>query len=325
MMAGYGGREFAFTRPAVTTSSRVLTSRALAPLDLLQIVAVAAIWGVNNVAAKVALFWLPPFLTVAMRFALVLVALAPWIRPPPRRGLPLLIAMLLCVGPLHFAIQYFGLHLARELAPMVVAMQLWAPASVVFAALLLGERVGALRWLGVGLAFAGAASMNFDPAVFAQVAPLALVAGAACLYGLGAVLVRKIGAGSNPWVMQTWIALLAAPAMFAASALFERGQLQAVERAPLYVWACVLFGGIVSSVIANAFMFRLVQRYEVSRTTPYLLLSPVLSFFLAALVLGDHITWRIIIGALATLAGVALVALAEGRFRARAPIGVEAV
>ena len=298
-------------------------SRAFAPLDLLQIVAVATIWGVNNVAAKVALFSFPPLMTVAMRFAIVLIALAPWIKAPPRQGLPLLLPMLLCVGPLHFGIQYFGLYLARDLAPMVVAMQLWAPASVVFAALVLGERVGALRWAGVALAFLGAASMNFDPAVFAQWAPLALVAGAACMYGLGAALVRKIGAGPNPWVMQTWIALLSAPTMIAASATLEHGQLEAMRSAPWYAWACVAFGAIVSSIVANAFMFRLVQRYEVSRTTPYLLLSPVISFALAAFVLGDHITARIIAGAAATLAGVVLVALAEGRFRALAPAKIE--
>jgi len=252
---------------------------------------------------------------VAMRFALVLIALAPWIRLPPRQHLPLLLVMLLCVGPLHFGIQYFGLHLAHDLAPMVVAMQLWAPASVVFAALVLGERVGALRWAGVALAFAGAAFMNFDPAVFAQIVPLALVAGAACMYGLGTVLVRKIGAAADRWVMQTWIAMLAAPTMIAASAALERGQIEAMRAAPWYAWACVAFGAIVSSIVANAFMFRLVQRYEVSRTTPYLLLSPVISFSLAAVVLGDDITARIIAGAAATLAGVALVALAEGRFR----------
>jgi O-acetylserine/cysteine efflux transporter len=294
-------------------------SRAFAPLDLLQIVAVATIWGVNNVAAKIALLSFPPLITVAIRFAIVLIALAPWIRSPPRQGLPLLMLMLLCVGPLHFGIQYFGLHLAADLAPMVVAMQLWAPASVVFAALVLGERVGALRWAGVALAFAGVASMNFDPAVFAQIAPLTLVAGAACMYGFGAVLVRKIGASTNPWVMQTWIALLSAPTMLGASAVFEHGQLEALRAAPWYAWACVAFGAIVSSIVANAFMFRLVQRYEVSRTTPYLLITPVISFALAALVLGDHITARIIAGAAATLAGVALVALAEGRFRALAP------
>jgi len=298
-------------------------SRAFAPLDLLQIVAVATIWGVNNVAAKVALFSFPPLMTVAMRFAIVLIALAPWIKAPPRQGLPLLLLMLLCVGPLHFGIQYFGLYLARDLAPMVVAMQLWAPASVVFAALVLGERVGLLRWAGVALAFLGAASMNFDPAVFAQLTPLALVAGAACMYGLGAVLVRKIGAGPNPWVMQTWIALLSAPTMIAASAALEHGQVEAMRAAPWYAWACVAFGAIVSSIIANAFMFRLVQRYEVSRTTPYLLLSPVISFALAALVLGDHITARIFAGAAATLAGVVLVALAEGRFKALTPATIE--
>jgi O-acetylserine/cysteine efflux transporter len=291
-------------------------SRAFAPLDLLQIVAVAVIWGVNNVAAKIALMSFPPLMMVAMRFALVLVVLSPWLRPPPRANWPLLLAMLICVGPLHFGIQYFGLHLARELAPMVVAMQLWAPASVAFAALLLGERVGPLRWTGVGVAFAGAASMNFDPAVFAQIVPLTIVAGAACLYGLGTVLVRRIGAVANPWVMQAWIAMLSTPTMFGASLALEHGQFQAARAAPWTAWALVAFGAIVSSVLANAFMFRLVQRYEVSRTTPYLLLSPIISFALAALVLGDHITLRIVGGAGATLAGVALVALAERRFKA---------
>jgi len=38
------------------------SSRAFAPLDLLQIVAVATIWGVNNVAAKIALMSFPPLL-----------------------------------------------------------------------------------------------------------------------------------------------------------------------------------------------------------------------------------------------------------------------
>jgi O-acetylserine/cysteine efflux transporter len=63
-------------------------------------------------------------------------------------------------------------------------------------------------------------------------------------------------------------------------------------------------------------MFRLVQKYEVSRTTPYLLLSPVISFLLAALILGDRITPQIMLGAAATMGGVALVALAERRFKA---------
>jgi O-acetylserine/cysteine efflux transporter len=60
----------------------------------------------------------------------------------------------------------------------------------------------------------------------------------------------------------------------------------------------------------------LVQRYEVSRTTPYLLMTPVVSFALAAWILGDQITWQILLGAGLTMAGVVLVALAERRFKA---------
>lgn len=291
-------------------------SRAFAPLDLLQLISIALIWGVNNVFAKIAVDAFPALMTVTLRFVIVLAALAFMLRPPPRARWPAFAAMLLFVGPFHFGIQYLGLKLADDVAPMVVAMQLWAPASVVFAALLLKEAVTPLRWAGVAVAFVGAASMNFDPAVLAQGWPLALVAVAACCYGLGAVLVRRIGEGVDAWAMQAWIALAIVPTLSLASALFESGQVEAARAAPWYAWACIGFGALVSSIVANALMFRLVQKHEVSRTTPYLLLTPVFSFTMAAWFLGDRITPQILVGAALTMAGVALVALAERRFKA---------
>jgi O-acetylserine/cysteine efflux transporter len=291
-------------------------SRAFAPLDFAQLISIALIWGVNNILAKIAIDALTPMMTLAFRFALVIPLLFFVIKPPPRERWKPFALMLLFVGPLHFGIQYVGLALADEIAPMVVAMQLWAPASVVFAALVLKERVGALRWAGVAVAFLGVASMTFDPAVFAQGWPLVMIITAAACYGLGTVLVRRIGGGVDAWSMQAWIALATAPTMAFGSVLFERGQLEAMANAPWVAWAAVAFGAVVSSIIANAFMFRLVQKYEVSRTTPYLLMTPVISFALAALVLGDTITPQIFIGAAATMGGVALVALAERRFKA---------
>lgn len=291
-------------------------SRAFAPIDLLQLISIALIWGVNNVAAKIALNEIPPMFAVAMRFAIVLVLIGWRVRPVPTAKLPAFLLMLLCVGPVHFGIQYFGLHLARDLAPMIVAMQLWAPASVVFAMLLLKEHPAPLRLAGVAIAFAGVAAMTFDPVVFSQWRALAFVAAASCAYGLGTVMVRWIGAEMDVWSMQGWVALVAAPTMFATSALLEPGALTVAAHASWKAWACVAFGAVVSSIVANAFMFRLVQRYEVSRTTPYLLMTPVISFTLAGIVLGDHITLRIIAGAATTMFGVLLVALAERRFKA---------
>jgi O-acetylserine/cysteine efflux transporter len=290
----------------------------MAPLDFLQLMSISLIWGVNNVFAKIAIDALPPMMMVACRFGLVLAAVLLWLKPPPKGQAALFFAMLLVLGPVHFGIQAIGLKLATDLPPMVVAMQLWAPCSVLFAALLLKERVSPLRWAGVGLAFAGAASLNFDPVVFSQGWALVLVGTAAASYGLGAVLVRRLGGGLDPWATQAWIALITAPTMALGSAVFETGHLEAARAAHWSVWLFIAFGAIVSSIVANAFMFRLVQRYEVSRTTPFMLLSPVITFTLASIILGDVITPQMLLGAAATMGGVVLVALAERRFRAAA-------
>lgn len=293
-------------------------SRAFAPLDFLQLLSIALIWGVNNIFAKIAVDALPAMMMVACRFVVVFAALFLWLRPPPKEQLTLFLAMLVFIGPIHFGVQSIGLKLATDLPPMVVAMQLWAPCSVVFAAAFLKEHVSGLRWAGVALAFLGAASLNFDPAVLSQGGALLLVALAAASYGLGTVLVRKLGGGLNPWATQAWVALVTAPTMAIGTVAFETGHAEAARAAHWSVWLFIAFGALVSSIVANAMMFRLVQRYEVSRTTPYLLLSPVISFTLAALVLGDRITPQIALGGAATIAGVALVALAERRFKAMA-------
>jgi O-acetylserine/cysteine efflux transporter len=157
--------------------------------------------------------------------------------------------------------------------------------------------------------------MNFDPAVLAQSGALFLVALASVCYGLGTVMVRKI-AGMDVWATQAWIALAIVPTMIAASLLFENGQVAAAFHAHWIVWAALIFGGLISSIIANAFLFQLVQKYEVSRTTPYLLMTPVISFTLAAVVLHNQITPQILFGAALTIGGVLLVAVAERRFKA---------
>jgi len=285
--------------------------RAFAPLDFAQLLAIAVIWGANNIAAKVAVDAFPPMMSAAMRFGLVLAVLSPWLLAPLRQpDWKAFLVMLAFSGPVHFGVLYTGLRMAEDIAPMVVAMQLWAPASVALAALILGERAGPLRWFGVAIAFAGTVSLNFDPAVFAQLDALLVCGLGSSIYGLGAVFMRRV-APMSAWSMQAWVAAATGPPLALASLLFEEGQWQAAASAPWAAWAATAFGALVSSVLASTMLFRLVQKYEVSRTTPYLLTTPVVSFALAWAVLGDNITPQILAGAALTMAGVALVALAE--------------
>ena len=59
-------------------------------------------------------------------------------------------------------------------------------------------------------------------------------------------------------------------------------------------------------------MWRMVQRYEVSRTTPFSLLTPLIAIVLSVAFLGDPVTSQLVIGGVLALGGVAIVALARG-------------
>ncbi len=85
------------------------------------------------------------------------------------------------------------------------------------------------------------------------------------------------------------------------------------QSASVLVWGSLVYAGAVSSVMATAALFWLVQRREAGRFAPYLLTTPLVSSALGVSFFGDVITWRLVVGALATLGGVAVVALAERR------------
>lgn len=294
--------------PAAQDDSR---AQPIAPGDLASLGLIAGVWGLNNLFAKLAVDAMPPLLAAGLRFTVVLIVLAPMLKLP-RGGMAMLALVAVLTGLVHQGIQYFGLAMAHDLSPMVIAMQLWIPASVGFAALWLGERAGPWRLAGIGAAFAGIVAMAADPVVFRQLPALSFVALAAAIYGAAAVLVRR-SPPVHPLTYQAWIAAFAAPGLLAASAVLEDGQIEAMRTAPWGIWAAILFAGLASSVAANALMFRLVQKYEVSRTTPFLFISPLIGVALGVIVLGDPLTWQFLLGAALTLVGVALVALAERR------------
>jgi len=50
---------------------------------LLLAILVCFVWGLNAVAAKVGVTYIPPVFFTALRFILVLMCLAPWLRPVP--------------------------------------------------------------------------------------------------------------------------------------------------------------------------------------------------------------------------------------------------
>ena len=288
----------------------------LSSVEILAIIAVVVIWGVNNAAAKFGTETLPPLLMAALRFALAAACLVPFVRPPFPNWKSLLVIVGMG-GPVHYGLIYLAFWLAHDVSPVSVAAQLWVPFTALFAFLLLGERLSIFALVGMGVAFLGVAGMTLDAHAIADWKGIVVVIGAGAAWALTTVVARRT-TSIPPLKMQGLLALVALPTLAFGSALFEKGQWEAVKQADALVWACVIWAGLVSSVLATTLVFWLVQRREAGRVTPYLLATPVVSILIGWGFMGDVLTPQILIGAAVTMGGVAIVALAERGLRAGA-------
>ena len=286
----------------------------LTSLEIAAIVAVLVIWGVNNAAAKVATETMSPLLVGALRFVLAAACLAWFVRPPFPDWKSLAIIVVLG-GPIHYGLIYLAFWLAQDVSPVSVAAQMWIPFTALFAFMLLGERLSKLALVGMAVAFLGVAWMTLDPhAIRDWKAILVGIVGSGC-WAMTTVIARRT-TSIPPLKMQGLLALVALPGLAAASAVFEHDQVAQIVSATPLVWVCILWAGIASSVGATSLVFWLVQRREAGRVTPYLLATPVVSIAIGWAFLGDVLTVQILAGATLTMAGVALVALAERGLRA---------
>jgi O-acetylserine/cysteine efflux transporter len=279
----------------------------LTALERLAIAAIILVWGLNNVAAKVATAELPPMMVGALRFALALAFLFPFLKPPFPWSKRML-AICLLSGPIHFGLIYLAFGMAKSLSPLVVATQLWIPFTALFAWRMLGEAMKPVAVAGLVVAFAGVAWMSLDPHGAADLPSIGLSVITSAAWALATVLVRQTP-GAKPLQVQALTAAVAAPALLAMSFGFESHVVERVQTAAPIAWACVAFAGVVSTIGASALLFWLVQRREAGRVTPYFLLTPLVSCTIGVLFLGDALSPQLVIGASATMAGVALVAL----------------
>jgi O-acetylserine/cysteine efflux transporter len=286
-------------------------------MEILAIVAVVVVWGVNNAAAKVATEVMPPLMVGAVRFLIAGLCLWPVFLRPPFPDLRSLLVIVLCGGPLHYGLIYLAFWLAEDVSPVTVSTQLWVPFTALFAWVLLGERVSLAAFGGMAVALAGVVWMTLDPHALQDWDAILVGALASCAWAVTTVFARRATA-IPPLKMQALLAAVTLPSLALGSLAFERGQGEAIQAATPLVWVCLVWAGVVSSVLATSLVFWLVQRRPAGRVTPYFLATPGVSMLMGWGLLGDRLTPQILAGAGLTVAGVLLVAAAERNLRAGA-------
>jgi drug/metabolite transporter (DMT)-like permease len=290
---------------------------SLDPQAVTLLVLCCTLWGLNQVAVKLALPELPPLTQVALRSAgawLLLAAFARW------RGIPLwsggtaaagLLAGLLFA--LEFACIYSGLQYTPAsrmtvflyTSPFMVALGMrWLHPD---------ERLQRHQWVGLWVAFAGVAVAFWEAFHAPAMGPRqwwgdALGVAAAALWAATTLVIRGSRLSQAPAEQTLAYQLLVSALVMGAAALAWEGL---ATRAWGTVSASALlslgFQAVIVCFASYLTWFWLLARYPAARVASFTLLTPVAGLGFGVLLLGEPLTPSLTAGLLAVVAGMVLV------------------
>ena len=243
-----------------------------------------------------------------MRLAILALVLGPFVQAPQRGQWPLLAAVALCNGVLHFGLSFWALHLAGDLASPAIVMQSYVPMAALLAWWWLGERFAWRTGLAIALSFGGVLVLGFDPIVLDAPAALVLMLVSALFLAVGTVLMRRLS-GLGMVSQQGWTALIGLLPLLALSAVFEPQGFDALRDASWIGWGGAAYAALFASLLGHGLYYVLVQRHPVAQVTPWLLLAPVGAIALGMMFWGDRPGPKLWIGGAMVLGGVLLIAL----------------
>lgn len=265
---------------------------------------VPLLWGLGFVFAKGAINHFPPILLMAFRFSLTALVLV-WFTPLPVGKFFQLFKIAIVAAAIQYSLTFTGVKgLEAGLASIIV--QLEVPFLVILGALLLREKPGNKKWIGIAISFVGVAIMSQQDELNGSVISIALVLSGCFAWALGQVMIRKLKDVSGMQVT-AWIAVFAAPQLFFMSAVFEDGQVEAIRTANPLVWWTVLYLGLIMTCLGYYFWNTLIRHHDVSKVAPFLLLLPVFSVLGGNVFLGETITLEKFYGGATILFGIGVI------------------
>jgi O-acetylserine/cysteine efflux transporter len=285
-----------------------MTHYTMPARDVGLIVLICLAWAGNLIAGARGMQHFTPFLFMALRFAFLLLLLAPFLRLPPSGQWPRLISVCLLMGALHFTTLFAALGRSEDVSSVAIVLQTYIPMAVIMAMLLFGERTGWRTLLATLVAFAGVLVIGFDPLVLSQLDVLFITLASALFQALGSIFQRGIK-GIGVLNYQAWTAVIALPVMIVASAMTEQHQLEMMSSAELADWSSIFYSVLIASIVGHGLFFHLVQRHPVSAVMPYLQLTPIFAVLFGVVLWGDRPGWRLFIGGTAILAGISIITL----------------
>ena len=286
----------------------------MSPRHFALLFGICLIWGVNFVVAKWSLSGTPvivegfegapPLFFAFLRFVLLYAFLAPFLLPIPKKMGPV-IGAALTMGAIQFALLFVGLRYATPSA-IAIIVQLAVPFTTILSILFLSERVGWVRGAGMAIAFLGASLVVFKPAEFSFTIGLVAGIGAAFAAAAGSIFVKRTSVPALS--LQAWIGLISWPPLLLASIMLEQNQITDSLAGGWPFMGTLVFTVLLVNVVGHGGFYYLLRRYDASLIAPLTLMAPLIGVICGVLLLGDPVTWQLILGGALALVGVGVVA-----------------
>lgn len=287
------------------------------PKHALLAVLVALIWGTNFLAINATLQSVPPMLSVALRFVLVIFPLIFFVKPP-KIGWKFVVLIGLTVSAGQFGLTYLAMHLGLPtgLAPLVLQAQVLF--TVLLSMVFLKEKPNAGQSIGIGLGIAGLLVVGVGRAQVAPILPFVMMLGAAFSWSIGNVISRQVLTGAvkvSGLSLVVWTAAVVPVPMFALSYFLEGSEQIGSALSHLQPGAIIgaLFTAYISTIVGYGIWNHLLGRYSSAVVGPFTLLIPVIGIASAWLVLNEAPSVPELIGGGLLLAGVATAVVRFGR------------
>jgi O-acetylserine/cysteine efflux transporter len=287
---------------------------------------VAVMWGLNFIAIHASLDQFPPFLLVALRFAIIAV---PTVLLVPRPKVPVrwLLGYGIGFGTLQFLFLYWGMAVGMPAGLASLVLQSSAPLTVLLGAVAFRDRVSARQLVGLGVATLGLAVVGWSQAQAAAFAPFLLVLAGGFGWAIGNVSNARAKA-PNPLHLTLWMSVVP-PVPMALLSLVVEGP-DAVVRSfvpgPHLVPALLgLAYTVLIGTLAGAGIWTwLMARHPAGVVAPFSMLVPVVGLSASAVLLGEEIGAVTAVGAALVIVGVLWGARRKARTLTREePMGLQ--
>jgi len=277
-------------------------------IGILAALTTVTLWGGNFIAVKVAVGEVPALCLSALRFTLLVLLLSPFLRIPRGHFRPLIVyALIMGVG--HFSILFVAMQFI-DISTAGIVLQLGTPFIVLLAWLMLKESFGIWRCMGMLSAFGGIVVLIGFPSGDIKPWHMGILVVASFTWALGTIKAKQLPA-IPPFSLIAWMATIVAPILWVLSAVFEHGQIAALQAADLDFWLSVAYMTLASSTAAYGLWYYLIKRYDVTVVAPFNLLVPLVAVAGGVTVMGDEMTWSKIVGGAMILGGVSLITVRD--------------